>query len=141
MVPRYENKKRHFFIFRLMINYVYQQRILLFHEGSRTEKLNLKYVGLFEISEKISNVEFRLNHPLPFINRKIHDSFHTSLLKPYLKDLYDRKESCHPANLGAGQEAEYEVKHYFCQKDQNWKKIIPSEMETLQPSRMILAIS
>ena len=47
-------------------------------------KLSPCYVGLFEIIERIDEVEYRL--ALPLALSKVHDDFHVSMLKKYLHD-------------------------------------------------------
>ena len=48
-------------------------------------KLSPRYVGLFEIIERIREVAYRL--ALPPTLSKLHDVFHVSILKKYLHDL------------------------------------------------------
>ena len=57
------------------------KRILRF--GIR-DKLNPRYVGPFEISERIGEVAYRLALPPSLIG--VHNIFHVSILKKYLPD-------------------------------------------------------
>jgi hypothetical protein len=47
-------------------------------------KLNPRYIGLFEILERVGPVAYRLALPLELAN--IHDVFHVSMLRKYISD-------------------------------------------------------
>ncbi|MCO5598108.1 hypothetical protein L7F22_052199 [Adiantum nelumboides] len=47
-------------------------------------KLRMRYYGLFQVYDKISDVAYRLKLPE---NWKIHNAFHVSLLRPYVGDV------------------------------------------------------
>lgn len=87
------------------------QRVLLQAKNIKTDrptaKLDYKYIGLYVIDKKISNVAFRLKllHTM-----KVHPVFHVSLLKPYKQDIIPgRKTSEPPAVITPQGEEEWEV--------------------------------
>jgi len=82
---------------------------LTLEDGSGTRKLHPKFCGPFEITEKINEVTFRLNLPQPMIDRKIHNAFHSSLLKPYVEDTFERKPVPPPPIKLSTNSDEYEV--------------------------------
>ena len=47
-------------------------------------KLSMRYYGPFQVSDKISDVAYRLKLPE---NWKIHNAFHVSLLRPFIGDV------------------------------------------------------
>ena len=61
---------------------------LLLEDGRGSRKQNQKIYGLFNILGKITDGTYRLELSDPKKDRKIHDTFHTSLLKPYYKDKF-----------------------------------------------------
>ena len=50
----------------------------------KLEKLNLRYIGPFEIFEMIGPVTYRLTLPPELSN--VHNAFHVSMLRRYLRD-------------------------------------------------------
>ena len=56
---------------------------LSLEDGCGMRKLNPKFCGPFKILEKVTDVTYRLQLSQPMKTRKIHDAFHTTLLKPY----------------------------------------------------------
>ena len=49
-----------------------------------------KYSGPYRVIEAINGVTFRLDLPQAVLDRKVHNAFHASLLKPYHADPYGR---------------------------------------------------
>jgi len=49
-----------------------------------------KYSGPYRVTERINDIKFRLDLPQAHWDRKVHDAFHASLLKPNRSDPYDR---------------------------------------------------
>jgi len=58
------------------------------YQGAR--KLMPKYSGPYRVTERINDIKFRLDLPQAHWDRKVHDAFHASLLKPNRSDPYDR---------------------------------------------------
>ena len=48
-------------------------------------KLAPRYIGLFEVVEKVGEVVYRLNFPTKFVH--VHNVFHVSMLRKYTRDL------------------------------------------------------
>ena len=78
-------------------------------------KLEKKYVGPFEIVEKIGAQVYRLKLPDSWI---IHDVFHISLLKRWITALYRKEEEEVPIELEEIEEPRYEV-----EKILRWRKV------------------
>lgn len=82
---------------------------LSIEDGSGMRKLHPKFCGPFKIVEKINDVTFRLELPYPMKAKGIHDSFHCSLLKPFVPDTFGRyDEPLPPVQIQDGS-VEYEV--------------------------------
>ncbi len=61
-------------------------------------------------SRKISNdVAFSLEVSEPMKQKGIHDTYHVSLLKPYVDDTFDRDPAPEPAMIFADGHQEFEV--------------------------------
>lgn len=74
-------------------------------QGAR--KLMPKYSGPYKITEVVTPVTFRLDLPQAVRNRKVHNAFHASLVKPYHADTrFGRSPNPPPAiTLSDGTEA------------------------------------
>lgn len=86
------------------------------NEESGAKKLNFKYIGPFDISEKITNVIFQLNPFQLLIYRKIHNVFHTSLLKFDKENVLERKKSPSLQVVVATQAPRYDVKKFLSER-------------------------
>lgn len=76
-------------------------------QGAR--KLMPKFSGPYRVTEAINDVTFRLALPQVVLDRKVHNAFHASLLKPYHPDPYSRLPPVPtPVELSDGS-VEYEV--------------------------------
>lgn len=85
-------------------------------DGLGCRKLNLKYIGPFKITEKINEVPFGLNLLKPMIDCRIHNTFHTSLLKPYTEDTFHREETLPELIELKKGEQEYEVEKILAKR-------------------------
>ena len=90
---KYANRKRLPTPFKIGDKVLLSMKNLTLEDGSGSRKLHPKYCGPFEIIEKVNDVTFRLDLPQPMIDRKIHNAFHSSLLKPYIEDKFGRKQT------------------------------------------------
>lgn len=103
------NKKRTQVPFKIHDKVLLSTTNLSLDDGSGTRKLHPKYCGPFQITEKINDVTFRLELPQPMLERKIHNAFHASLLKPYKDDSFQRNLPPPPPVQLADGQTEYEV--------------------------------
>ena len=76
-------------------------------QGAR--KLMPKFSGPYRVTEAINDVTFRLDLPQPILDRKVHNAFHSSLLKPYHPDPYGRLPPVPPPVPIPDGSVEYEV--------------------------------
>lgn len=76
-------------------------------QGAR--KLMPKYSGPYRVTESINDVTFRLDLPQAVLDRKVHNAFHASLLKPYRADPYGRLPPVPPPVAFPDGSVEYEV--------------------------------
>ncbi|KAK1867157.1 hypothetical protein I4F81_009666 [Pyropia yezoensis] len=76
-------------------------------QGAR--KLMPKYSGPYKVTESINDVTFRLDLPQAVLDRKVHNAFHASLLKPYRADPYGRLPPVPPPVTFPDGSVEYEV--------------------------------
>ena len=89
---------------------------LKLESGSNTKKLHPKYCGPFPILKKITPVSFKLGLSEPMLAKGMHDTFHTSLLQPFIRDRFNREPGPQPAiKLEDGTE-EYEVEKILDKK-------------------------
>jgi len=77
------------------------------YQGAR--KLMPKYAGAYRVTESINEITFCLDLPQAVLDRKVHNAFHASLLKPYRSDPYDRLPPAPPPNDFPDGAVEYEV--------------------------------
>lgn len=116
------NKKRLPVPFKVNDKVLLSTKHLSLEDGSGSRKLHPKFCGPFEITEKINAVTFRLNLPQPLINKKIHNAFHSSLLKPFAEDLFERSEKPQPAIQLEDGSMEYEVEKIVSQRLRHGRK-------------------
>lgn len=74
-------------------------------------KLMPKYSGPHRVTESISEVTFRLDLSQAVLDRKVHNAFHASLLKPYHTDPHGRLPPVPPPVEFPDGSVEYEVHH------------------------------
>ena len=115
---------------------------LSIEEGSGSRKLHPKFCGPFVISEKINNVTFRLELSAPMKARGIHNTFHVSLLKPFVEDPFTRDPAPEPAVHFADGHVEYEVEEILSHRKRRGKtqylvkwKGYPSHENTWQSTK------
>ena len=100
---------------RLPHNFAVNDKVLLsaknlaLEESRGSRKLHPKFCGPLVITEKISNVAFRLELSGPMKIRWIHNAFHVSLLKPFVEDVFQRDPAPELAVQFADGTKEYEV--------------------------------
>ena len=115
-MAEYANKRRTSHKFKVDDMVLLSTKNLSLEDGSGSRKLNPKFCGPFKITQKINDVTFRLKLSEPMIARRIHDTFHVSLLKPFKDDLFERYESpLPPVHIQDGIE-EYEVEKILATK-------------------------
>jgi hypothetical protein len=83
--------------------WLHSKNIAVKHSGSR--KLGPKWLGPFEVTQRVGEVAYRLN--LPPTMARVHPVFHVSLLKPYIAG--DREQQPPPPVIMADGDLEYEV--------------------------------
>lgn len=66
-------------------------------DGFGSKKLHPKFCGPFTITKKINDVAFTLDLSEPMKQKGIHNTFHVSLLKPYVEDRFNREPVPPPA--------------------------------------------
>ena len=84
---------------------------LQFDIGSIKRKFFPKYCCPFIILTQIMPVTFRLKLSQPSLDKGVEDSFHTSLLQPFLEDKFGRRSSPQPEKLLDDGSVEYEVEN------------------------------
>ena len=105
----YANRKRTPMTFQKDDQVLLSTKNLSLEDGSGNRKLHPKFCGPFRVTEKINDVTYRLNLSQPMVDRKIHNAFHISLLKPYHEDSFSRQDPPpDPIQFSDGHE-EYEV--------------------------------
>ena len=82
-MARYANKSQYSKNSILVTKYGYQQNNLSPEDDSGSRKLYPKICCPFKILERPAGFTYRLELSEPMKARKIHDVFHTSLVKPY----------------------------------------------------------
>ena len=94
---------------------------LSIEDGSGIKKLHPKFCGPFLIKEKINDVCFKLELSEAMRAKRIHDSFHVSLLKPYEEDPFKRSEVKKPEILFPDGHVEYEVENILSHRTRQGK--------------------
>ncbi|MCO5560918.1 hypothetical protein L7F22_014538 [Adiantum nelumboides] len=98
-------------------------------------KLSMRYYGPFQITERITDVSFRLRLPDTW---KIHNAFHVSLLKPFKGDVPDEqpeveenKEILEPEQIVAHKDTKNKgkVRRQFLVKFKNYPALNAKWME------------
>ena len=118
----YANKFRKQHDFKVNDKVLLSTKNLSLEDGSGSRKLNPKFCGPFKIIEKVTNVSFRLELSEPMKARGIHNTFHVSLLKPFLEDKFDRYDPpLPPVNIEDGVEF-YEVETVLSSRIRRGKK-------------------
>ncbi len=88
----------------------------------RYEKTTPKnIVGLSSSKKKINDVAFSLELSEPMKQKGIHDTFHVSLLKPYVDDKFDRDPAPEPAMIFADGHQEFEVEQVLSHRKRRGK--------------------
>ena len=120
-MAKYANKSRMQQKFNIGDKVWLSTKNLSLEDGSGSRKLNPKFCGPFKILEKITEVTYRLELSEPMKARRIHDAFHTSLLKPYFEDKFERYgKPLPPIQLDDGS-IEYEVEAILSAKKKQGK--------------------
>ena len=89
---------------------------LSLEDGSGTRKLHPKFCGPFRITEKISDVTYRLELPDPMKAKVIHNAFLVRLLKPFVEDIFGRYDKPLPPIKMDDGHVEYEVEQILAKK-------------------------
>ena len=108
-MAKYANKSRLPHNFSLNDKVWLSTKNLSLEDGSGSRKLHPKFCGPFHIIEKINDVTFRIDLSEPMKARRIHDTFHVSLLKPFVEDPFARDPAPEPAIEFPDGHQEYEV--------------------------------
>ena len=112
----YANKFRKAHEFKVGDKVWLSTKNISFEDGSGSRKLNPKFCGPFPVTEKITDVTFRLELSEPMKARGIHDAFHVSLLKPFKPDKFNRYDKpLPPVRIEDGVEF-YEVEKILSSK-------------------------
>lgn len=75
-------------------------------------KLNPRYIGPFDIVERVGEVAYKLELPHEMLRNNVHPVFHVSLLKPYVtSERFPDREALRPPpeEVSDGGEAKWEV--------------------------------
>lgn len=116
-MAKYANRKHLPAPFKVHDKVLLSTKNLSLEDGSGMRKLHPKCCGPFTISEKINDVTFRLDLSQPMIDRKIHNAFHSSLLKPYTEDIFERSQPPPPPiKLKDSDIEEYEIEKILAKK-------------------------
>ncbi len=74
------------------------------------KKLFPKFSGPFKVSKALPQVTFSLELPEPIRARKIHNAFHTKMLRPFsVSESFGRSQEGPPPALYDAEDPEYEV--------------------------------
>ena len=100
-MKKYADKKR------TEITFAVGDKVMLRCSEDRPKpKLGMKYLGPFDVVEKINDGAYRLKLPKSW---KIHDVLSISALKPFVRDEFNRPKPSKPSSLLVDGRKEYEV--------------------------------
>ena len=94
---------------------------LSLEDGSGNRKLHPKFCGPFEITAKVNEVTIRLNLSQSMKDRRIHNAFHVSLLRPFVKDEFNRTPPPPPPLQFEDSHKEFEVESIVAQRKHRGK--------------------
>ena len=120
-MAKYANKSRKDHNFKVGHTVWLSTQNLSLEDGSGTRKLNPKFCGPFKITEKINDVTFRLGLSEPMKARRIHDTFHVNLLKPFVSDQFGRDPGPEPPIEFPDGHQEYEVEKILSHRKRHKK--------------------
>ena len=102
---KYANNKRRDFVFKVGEKVLLstnrklngEEKYINFITKGPANKLNPKYIGPFEIIDRIGEVAYKLNLPHEMVKNHVHPVFHASLLKKYVtSERYNDREPLRP---------------------------------------------
>jgi hypothetical protein len=94
---RNANTKRRDFVFNVGDEVLLSTKHINFVTKGPANKLNPKYIGPFEVVERINEVSYKLRLPHEMLRNNVHPVFHVSLLKPYIRsDRYGERAALRP---------------------------------------------
>lgn len=140
-MAKYANRKRIPHNFKVGDKVWLSTKNLKLEAGTTTRKLHPKYCGPFRVLKEITPVSYKLDISEPMKAKRIHDTFHVSLLRPFAEDRFKRTEEPGPSILFEDGHEEWEVeailsdkmirnkKHYLVK----WKNY-PSHENTWEPA-------
>ena len=108
-MAREANKHRQDHSFKAGDQVMLSTKNISLDDGSGSRKLHPKFCGPFKILSQINQVTFKLDLPQPMIERRIHNAFHASLLKPFFPDTFNRRDPPPPPVQFEDGHDEYEV--------------------------------
>lgn len=120
-MAEYANKSRLPHNFKVGDQVWLSTKNLSLEDGSGCRKLHPKFCGPFRILERITDVTFRLELSEPMKAKGIHNAFHVSLLKPFVKDKFSRDDEPSPAVIFEDGHEEYEVEEILAHRTKRGK--------------------
>jgi glycosylphosphatidylinositol phospholipase D len=94
---RNANMKRRDFVFKVGEKVLLSTRNINFVSKGPANKLNPKFIGPFEIIERVGEVAYKLKLPHELVKNNVHPVFHASLLKPYIiSERFNEREPLRP---------------------------------------------
>lgn len=121
-MARQANKSRKDHQFKSGDQVLLSTKNLALEDGAGTRKLNPRFCGPFNIQEMITKVTAKLNLSEPMRAKGIHDTFHVSLLKPYVADTFNRHPEKDPPVRYADGHEEYEVEEILNHRKKRGKQ-------------------
>ena len=115
-MAKYANRKRIPHNFKIGDQVWLSTKNLKLEAGSTTRKLHPKYCGPFRILKQITPVSYKLDTSEPMRAKRIHDTFHVSLLRPFTEDRFKRTEEPGPSILFEDGHKEWEVEAILSEK-------------------------